>query len=103
MSIRESLTFRIVYRDNMTDNKTDEHKYYYGIPDTPFKDWFENYKMSFRHRSHLTDSNLSKCYWKLVDNDVVPTMKFSVTKFVKDSTFINNCNLCLSEKEQEIL
>ena len=51
---------RIVYRADVTNNKTDEHKYYYGISDTPFKEHYENRKTSFRHRSHLTASDLSK-------------------------------------------
>ena len=80
------MTPRIVCRT------TDEHKYYYGISDTPFKERYENHKTSFRHRSHLTPSGLSKYYWKLVDNT------FSIAKRVKGNTFINNCNLCLSEK-----
>ena len=93
------LTPRIVYRADVTNNKTDEHKYYYyGISDTPFKDHYENHKTSFRHRSHLTAPDLSKYYWKLVDNGTVPTTKFSIAKRVKGNTFINNYNLCLSEK-----
>ena len=92
------LTPRIVYRADVTNNKTDEHKYYYGISDTPFKEHYENHKTSFRHRSHLTASDLSKYYWKLVDKGAVPTIKFSIAKRVKGNTFINNCNLCLSEK-----
>ena len=56
------LTPRIVYRADFTNNKNDEHKYYYGISDTPFKERYENRKTSFRHRSHLTDSDLSKYY-----------------------------------------
>ena len=92
------LTRRIMCRADVTNNKTDEHKYYYGISDTPFKDRYENHKTSFRHRSHLTASDLSKYYWKLIDNDTVATTKFSIAKRVKGSTFINNCNLCLSEK-----
>ena len=56
------LTPRIVYRADVTNNKTDEHKYYYGISDTPFKERYENHKTSFRHRSHLTTSDLSKYY-----------------------------------------
>ena len=36
--------------------------------------------------------------WKLVDNRAVPTIKFSIAKHVQGSTFINNCNLCISEK-----
>ena len=92
------LTFRIVYRADVTNNKTDDHKYYYGIWDTPFKDCYENHKMSFRHRSHLIASDLSKYYWKLVDNDAVPTIRFSIAELVKGNTFINNYNICLSEK-----
>ena len=92
------LTPRIVYRADVTNNKTDEHKYYYGISDTPFKDRYENHKTSFRHRSHLTGSDLSKYYWKLVGNGAVPIIKFSIAKRVKGNIFVNNCNLCLTEK-----
>ena len=87
----ECLTPRIVYR-------ADVHKYYYGISDTALKERYENHKTSFRHRPHLTASGLCKYYWKLVDKGVVPTIKFSIAKRVKGNTFINNCNLCLSEK-----
>ena len=93
------LTPRIVYRADVTNNKTDEHKYYYGISDTPFKDRYENHKTSFRHSSHLTASGLSKYYWKLIDNGTVPINKFSIVTRVKRNTFIDNCNLCLIEKD----
>ena len=89
------LDFLNVYRVDVTNGKTDEHKYYNGISDTSFK---ENYKTSFRHRSHLSASDLCKYYWKLVDNGAVPKIKFSITKRFKDNSFINNCNLCLIEK-----
>ena len=94
----ECLTARIVYRADVTNNKNDEHKYYCGISDTPFKERYENHKTSFKHRSHLTASDLPKYYWKLVDKGTVPTIKFSIAERVKGNTFINNCNLCLSEK-----
>ena len=92
------MTPRIVYRTDITNNKTDEHKYFYGISDTPFKDRYENHKTSFRHRSHLTASDLSKYYWKLIGNSAVPTIEFSIAKRVKGNTFIKICNLYLSEK-----
>ena len=92
------LTLRIVYRADVTNNKTDKHNYYYGISDTPFKDRYENYKMYLRHRSHLTALDLSKYYWKLIDNDSVPPIKFPIAKRAKGNTFIINWNLCLSEK-----
>ena len=89
------MTPRIV---DKADNKTDEHKYYQVISDAPLKERYENHKTSFSHRSHLNASDLSKYYWKLVDNGAVPTIKFSIAKPVKGNTFINNCNLCLREK-----
>ena len=89
---------RIVYRADVFNNKTDKHKYYYGISDTSFKERYENYKTSFRHRSHLTTSDLSKYYWELGDNGTVPTITFSISKRVKGNTLIKNCNLYLSEK-----
>ena len=92
------LTLRTVYRADVTNNKTDEHKYYYGILDTPVKERYENHKTSFRHRSHLSASDLSKYYWELVDNGAVSLIKFSIAKRVKGNNFINNCNLCISEK-----
>ena len=92
------LTPTIVYRADVTNNRTDEHKYCYGISDTPFKERYENHKTSFRHGSHLTASDLSKYSWKLVDNGPVSTIRFSIAKRVKDNTFIKNCNLCLNEK-----
>ena len=96
--LENECTPRIVYKADVTNNKTDEHKYYYGISDIPLKERYENHKSSFRHRSYLTASDLSKYYWKLVDKVAAPTIKFSIAKRVKGSTFINNCNLCLSGK-----
>ena len=87
------MTPRIVYRADVTNNKTDEDKYYSGISGTPFKERYENHKRYFRHRSHLTSSDLSMYYWKFVDIGGVPTTKFSIAKRVKGSTFINDCNL----------
>ena len=92
------MTPTILYRAAVTNSKTDEQKYYYSISDTPFKERYENHKTSFRHRSHLTASDLSRYYWKLVDNGAVPTIRFSIAKRVKGNTFIKNCNLCLNEK-----
>ena len=87
------LTPKSVYRADVTNNKSDEHKYYYGISDIPFKEHYENHETSFRHRSYLHASDLYKYYWKLIDDGAAPTIKFSIAKRVKSNTFINNCNL----------
>ena len=41
----ECLAPRIVYRADITNNKTEEHKYYYGISDTPFKELFDGARL----------------------------------------------------------
>ena len=74
---------RIVYRADVANSKTDKHRYYYGISDTPFKDCYENHRTSFKHRSHLTESCLFKYYWKLFVNGAVLKIKFSTAKRVK--------------------
>ena len=52
------LTPKSVYRADVTNNKSDEHKYYYGISDIPFKEHYENHETSFKHRSYLHASDL---------------------------------------------
>ena len=42
---------RIIYRADVNNNKTNEHKYYYDISDTPFKERYESHKMSDHFRS----------------------------------------------------
>ena len=42
---------RIIYRAHVNNNKTNEHKYYYDISDTPFKERYESHKMSDHFRS----------------------------------------------------
>ena len=37
---------------------------------------------------YMTASDLSKYYWKLVDNGAVPTIKFSIVKRVKGNTLL---------------
>ena len=50
-------------------------------------------------------TNVGKTFFKLLQKHFPsnhpmnhPTLKFSIAKRVKGNTFINNCNLCLSEK-----
>ena len=73
-------------------------KFYYGISDTTFKEWYENHKKSFRHKEYSTEADLAKSCWEFKDKDAVPTVQFSIAKRVKGKSLINNCSLCLSEK-----
>ena len=92
------LTPRIVYRADVTNDQTQEQKFYYGISDTPFKERYENHKKSFRHKEYSTETDLAKYCWELKDKGAVPTVNFSIAKRVKGKSLINNCSSCLSEK-----
>ena len=77
------LTPRIVYRADVTNDQTQEQKFYYGISDTPFKERYENHKKSFRHKEYSTEADLAKYCWELKDKGTVPTVNFSIAKRVK--------------------
>ena len=96
--IHACLTPRIVYRADVTNNQTQEQKFYYGISDTPFKEWYENHKKSFRHKEYSTETDLAKYCWELKDKGALPTVNFSIATRVNGKSLINNCSLCLSEK-----
>ena len=92
------LTPRIVYRAEVTNDQTQEQKFYHGISDTLFKEQYENQKKFFRHKEYSTKTDLAKYCSELKDKGAVPTVNFSIAKPVKSKSLINNCSLCLSEK-----
>ena len=84
-----------MYRVDVTNDQTQEKKFYYGISDTPFKKWYENHKKSFRHKEYSTETYLAKYCWELKDKSAVPRVNFSIVKRVKGKSLINNCNYVL--------
>ena len=55
----------------LLENKCLTH---YGISDVPVKECHENHNTSSRHVSHLAASDVSKYYWKFVDNGSLATI-----------------------------
>ena len=51
----------IVYRADLTNDQTQEQKFYYGISDSPFEERYDH-KKSFRHKEYRTVTDLAK-YW----------------------------------------
>ena len=92
------LTPKIVYRADITNDQTQEQKFYYGISDTPFKERYENHKKPFRDKEYSTQTDLAKYWWELEDKSAVPRVNFSIAERVKGKSLINNCSLCLSEE-----
>ena len=57
--------------------------FFYGTSDTPFKEWYQNHKKSFRYKEHSTETDLAKFCWELKEKGAVPTVHFSIAKHVK--------------------
>ena len=88
----------IVCRADLTNDQTQEQKFYYGISDSSFKERYENHKKFFRHKEYSTETDLAKYWWELKNKGALPTVNFSIAKRVKVKSLISNCSLCLNEK-----
>ena len=51
----QCLNPQIVYRADVSNNKDNETKFYYGLTETSFKERYGNHKRSFRHKRHKMD------------------------------------------------
>ena len=54
------LTPWIVYKADVTNDQTQEQKFYYGISDTRFKERHENHKKIFRYKEYSTETDLDQ-------------------------------------------
>ena len=54
------------YKAEVTTKTT--YKEYYGTPEGEFKSRYNSHMQSFRHISHINDTELSECLWALKAN-----------------------------------
>ena len=60
------LTNNIIYEATLTSNQDNyQHKIYYGITKTKFKQRYANHIKSFRHEKHQSDTELSNELWSI--------------------------------------
>ena len=87
----------MVCKAEVTTNIT--YKEYYGTLEGESKSRCNNHAQSFRHLSHINDTELSKFLWALKANGTYYHLKWSIKSYAsqyKCST--RRCDLCLSEK-----
>ena len=92
------LTDKIVYKAEVETNDGINElstKVNFGISETEFTTKCNNHTMSFRNRTHESDSNLSKFIWSLKDQNKELDIKWSI---FKKSSRSKLCNLCLLKK-----
>ena len=88
--------YRVVYQATVTTQTSSDS--YVGLA-TNFKECYRNHTASFRRKSKMNETELSKHIWTLNDNNKPFTIKWRVLKQCKPYNSISNkCNLCLFEK-----
>ena len=75
-------------------------KCYLGTAEGDFKKRFYNHKKSFKNKSYMNETTLSKYVWDLkLKHKVTPKLKWSILKTVPSySNITKRCKLCLQEK-----
>ena len=87
----------IVYKAEVSTIK--DNFVYFGASEGEFKTRYNNHTKSFRHRRYEHDSELSKCLWKLTDEQKDYDLRWSIA--ARASPYkcgTRRCDLCLTEK-----
>ena len=92
------MTDKIVYKAEVETNDGINElstKVNFGISETEFTTKYNNHTMSFRNRTHESDSKISKFFWSSKDQNKEFDTKWSI---FKTSSRSKSCNLCLLKK-----
>ena len=87
------LTDKIVYKAEVETNDGINElttKVNFGISETEFTTKYNNHTMSFRNRTHESDSKISKFFWSSKDQNKEFDTKWSI---FKKSSRSKSCNL----------
>ena len=94
----QCLAPNIIYRADVHCEANKDHKFYFGVAQTPFKERFRNHNRDFNHEQYIKSKELSKYIWSLKDAGTPYTINWSIDAKVKGSTKVNYYSLCLTEK-----
>ena len=99
-SNRGCLTESIVCQENIMANiPGNEEKVNLGVSETKFKVRYGNYKQYFTKQHHKKDTELSKKYWKVKQQNGTPRIRWKVLKKCQAyNQKKKQCILCLNEK-----
>ena len=85
-----------MYQANIVTNN--ECKEYFGTAEGEFKLHYNNTNMSFRHKKHENNTELSKYLWKLKENTYY-NLQWSIKAYASPyKCGTRKCDLCLTEK-----
>ena len=92
------LTPNVIYRADVSNNVNNKTKFYIGICETSFKARYSNHVKSIKHNKYSKETELSKYIWELKERDIIPQIRWSIVKRIKNKVSSKSCQLCLSEK-----
>ena len=94
------LADNIMCKAILTSNQdTYQHKIYYGITETKFKQRYTNHVKSFAHEKHQSDTELSNEFWSIKNNSYTPDIVWEILrKHQRYNPNTKRCYLCLNEK-----
>ena len=91
------LTSGVIYNARVTTDDTTTN--YIGLTEGTFKQRFTQHKHSFRHRSHMNSTELSKYIWQLRDSKKDFNIKWTIICRARPySNITKRCDLCTTEK-----
>ena len=68
-----------MYKAILASNQdTYQHKIYYSITETKFKQRFANHMKSFRHKKHQSDTERSNEIWSIKIDSYTPNIKWEI-------------------------
>ena len=94
------LSNNIMYKATLTSNQDNyQHKIYYGITETKFKQRYANHIKSFRHEKHQNNTELSYELWSIKNNNYNLNVIWEIPrKLQMYNPNTKRCSLCLNKK-----
>ena len=94
------LTNNVMYKGTLTSSQdTYQHKIYYDITKTKFKQWYANHKKSFKYEKHQSNTELLNELWNIKNSNYTPNIGWEVLwKQLTYNPNTKSCSLCLNEK-----
>ena len=94
----ESLTPKVIYRADVTNDANSDQKFYFGLAETAFKERYNNHKRDVKQSKYQYNTELRKYIWNLKNNSIQYNIHWKVIHKDYGNANLTMCKLCLTEK-----
>ena len=78
----ECLTFKTIYRADVSNDVNSDKNIYFGLEDTPFKKRYWNHTMDFKYEKYENSTELANYICQLKRNNVTFPVKYLIASKV---------------------